>query len=409
MATTYHFYLRKDKKNANGEAPVYLRITQNRKTRQISTGVRIPPRHWNAAKEKIRKSHKIHESLNQKLRQKRQEAQQVEVELSAYGSESARTITERLKNQQSGDFFDLATELTKELEQQKKLYDIKTLKVVLKKVEKFTGGRSLQLKHIDTEWLENFEHYLKTHYGNSSTTVNKNFQFVRKILRMALNKHLLFKNPFATFNGAKRNPAKPKVKLSIKQIKAMELLNLTKDSMEWHSRNAFLFSFYSAGIRFGDICCLKWSNIRDDRILYQMNKNNKTFSVALNKYQKEILSQYNGSTDEYIFPFLISHKEYDPVELRKAINVKNVTVNKNLKKITEKINQKIDNDELDIPKLDHVTFHVSRHTYAQYAVDSGLDVYEVMQTLRHSKIETTQKYLKSLNEELADKAMKKVF
>ncbi len=29
MAATYHFYLGKDKSIANGEAPVYLRITEN--------------------------------------------------------------------------------------------------------------------------------------------------------------------------------------------------------------------------------------------------------------------------------------------------------------------------------------------------------------------------------------------
>ena len=73
------------------------------------------------------------------------------------------------------------------------------------------------------------------------------------------------------------------------------------------------------------------------------------------------------------------------------------------------INKKIDEKKLKLPKIENLSFHVSRHSYAQYAVESGLDVYELMHTLRHSKLETTQKYLKSLNEELADKAMSKVF
>ena len=58
---------------------------------------------------------------------------------------------------------------------------------------------------------------------------------------------------------------------------------------------------------------------------------------------------------------------------------------------------------------ENISFHVSRHSFAQYAVEQGLDVYELLQTLRHSKIETTQQYLKGLDEELADKAMRKVF
>ena len=59
---------------------------------------------------------------------------------------------------------------------------------------------------------------------------------------------------------------------------------------------------------------------------------------------------------------------------------------------------------------ENVSFHVSRHSFALYVVsEKGLDVYKLMKTLRYSKIETTQQYLKSLDEELADKAMKKVF
>lgn len=54
MATTYHFYLWKDKKRASGECPVYLRITQDRKSRYVSTGVYIEPKDWNEDKEEIR-------------------------------------------------------------------------------------------------------------------------------------------------------------------------------------------------------------------------------------------------------------------------------------------------------------------------------------------------------------------
>ena len=97
------------------------------------------------------------------------------------------------------------------------------------------------------------------------------------------------------------------------------------------------------------------------------------------------------------------------MDLRKSISSKNTIVNKNLDNIAKTINKKIDEKKLKLPKIENLSFHVSRHSYAQYAVESGLDVYELMHTLRHSKLETTQKYLKSLNEELADKAMSKVF
>lgn len=388
---------------------MYLRITQNRKSRYVSTGVFIHPQKWNPEREKVRKSHRKHKSLNTILEKVKDDAVDVQAELTMHGSDSAKAIRERLKTEQSGDFFDLAESLLKDLEIQKKYHPVKRLKVLIKKVKSFNGGRDLPLKHISTDWLDKFESYLRIKYGNGDNTISKDFEPLHKIIRMGLKEHLIPRDPFMGFEGAKRKRSKSKTKLDVIQIMAIEDLELDQHSWLAHSRDAFLFSFYSAGIRFGDICCLRWSDINNDRLSYQMNKNEKGFSMNLNKSQKDILSRYKGLDEYYIFPFLNSHKKYDPMELRQAISSKNAIVNKTLKEIAKIINKKIEDEELSIPKIDHISFHVSRHSYAQYAVESGLNVYEVMHTLRHSKIETTQKYLKSLNEELADKAMSKLF
>lgn len=143
-----------------------------------------------------------------------------------------------------------------------------------------------------------------------------------------------------------------------------------------------------------------------------MNKNEKVFTIELNEYQNQILDHYSDKNkpDNFIFPILNNHKDYsDPIFLRKRIGSKNALVNKWLGKIIDKVNEKIEKDESQVPKLDDISFHVARHSFAQYAVEQGLSMYELMQTLRHSKIETTEKYLKGLDEQLADKAMKKVF
>lgn len=411
MATTFHFYLRKDFQKKNGEYPIYLRITSNRKNKYISTGLSVSEKDWNFNDEKFRRSHRNYKSLNKTLKFKLEEAENAQAELVEYGKDSAREIRERLEINQKADFFVLADEYLEEKKNAKKLYAIKNSKVVFKKIEEFQGERELPLKQIDTDYLENFEHHLKTKYGNSDTTINKNFEPIRAIIKKALRRHLISKDPFRNFEGAKRKPPKKKTKLTIDQIRAIENLNLDPQSWTWHVRNAFMFSFYSGGIRFGDMCCLEWKNVTNGRLSYTMNKNDKPFSTALNEFQKEILNLYSGKSDEFIFPFLDSSKNFnDPMEIRKEINKQNVTANKNLSKIVNKLNNKIDERELDILKIDgNVTFHVSRHSFAQHAVQSGLGLYELMQTLRHTKIETTERYLKGLDEELADQAMNKVF
>ncbi len=410
MATSFHLFL-KNRKKQNGEYPIYLRITHNRKHKYVSTGVSVKKKYWNPDAEPgrwIRRSHDNYKTLNETLELKVNEARRIQTELSRNGHETAKAIRERIKTTQTADFFELGEQLLKELEANKKYYASKTLKVVLKKFEEFEGERSLPLKQIDGGYLEKFENHLRTEYGNSDSTINKNFEPIRKIISRALKSHLMANDPFKEYEVPSRSRAKQKVKLTFKQIKDIEALKLESGSWEWHVRNAFLFSFYSGGIRFGDICGLQWQNVKNGKLSYQMNKNEKPFSTELNDYQEEILNRYSGASDEYIFPFLNSHKDYsDPVELRRAISTNNVLVN-GKKEEGKETGLKM------IAKLagidENISFHVSRHSFAQYAVsEKGLDVYELMQTLRHSKIETTQSYLKSLNEELADKAMKKVF
>ncbi|MEX1135386.1 MAG: site-specific integrase [Balneolales bacterium] len=411
MTTSFHFYLRKDFQKKNGEYPIYLRITHNRKHKYMSTGVSVLDKHWNPEKEIIRKNHRNASVLNETLSNKISQVQKVQSELEKNGSESAKAIRERMQSRQKADFFVLADNVLMDIKKAGKHYPYKNTKVAFDKLETFEGERVLPLKNIDTAYLEKFERHLIVDKKNGPNTISKNFGAIRKVIRMGLKSNLLSVDPFLYFEGAKRKKSAGKTKLSIEQIRGIEALKLNVDSWLWNARNAFLFSFYSGGIRFGDICCLKWSNIANDRLTYQMNKNNKGFSTQLNDHQKEILSRYPGEENDFIFPFLDSDNPYtDPAELRKEISSKNALINKNLKKLVEVLNKKVEEKELVAPKItESVSFHVSRHSFAQHAVESGLDLYELMQTLRHSKLETTQKYLKGLDEELADKAMKKVF
>ena len=46
------FYLKKSKVNANNEAPIYLRITVNRKRAEVSISRRIDIKKWNSSANK---------------------------------------------------------------------------------------------------------------------------------------------------------------------------------------------------------------------------------------------------------------------------------------------------------------------------------------------------------------------
>jgi integrase len=395
--------LRTDKQRADSRAPIYLRITQNRKSRQLSTSEWIKPKHWHKDKEKVRRSHRTYKAINRLLDNKLDRAKRIQADLDIYDKVSAKAIQQRLKKRQSSNFFDLADTYLEEVKQHKSYYTHKNAKVAINKVEAFVGSRSLPVKNVTTEYLETFEAFLKTEYDNAPNTINKNFRAIRGVIKKALKNHLIGINPLANFEGAKRAKAKPKTKLSIKQIHALEALELDKGSNLWHGRNYFMFSFYSGGIRFGDVCGLKWSDIKDGTLVYQMNKNDKVFNIELNQHQLDIMDAYavNRQPDGFIFNLLNNHTDYsNATYLRKRISSKNALVNKWLKRLAGMVK----------PPIEGISFHVARHSFAQHAVsDKDLSVYELMQALRHSNVETTQQYLKGLDKELANKAMKKVF
>ncbi|OAN62435.1 hypothetical protein A8B79_02470 [Balneola sp. EhC07] len=411
MSTSFHLYLRSDSPRKNGEYPIYLRITSNRKHKYLSTGISVFQKHWNSDKEVIRKTHPSYKALNKTLSIKLSEAKNAQAELITYGKDNAKSIKARLKVIDETDFFSFAEDYLKLKQRNGKHSQYVQGVVAFNKIEEFEGERLLRFNQIDSEYLKSFQDFLINDHKNKASTVKKTFQPIKKVIKRAISEHLLHIDPFLNFEMVTNSNPPSKIKLSIEQIEGIKALELEKNTWLWNTKNAFLFSFYSAGIRFGDICCLKWENVKDGRLNYQMNKNEKAFSTELNDYQKEVLGKYSGQDDSFIFPFLNNHKDYsDPIKLRKDISSKNMMVNKSLKKIVIKLNDEIDKGNISAPKINaNVSFHVSRHSFAQHAVQSGLSIYELMQTLRHSKLETTQKYLKSLNEELADKAMKKIF
>ncbi len=84
-------------------------------------------------------------------------------------------------------------------------------------------------------------------------------------------------------------------------------MQLEPGSSIWHTHNVWLTAFYFAGIRVSDVIKLRWSDFKDDRLYYVMNKNEKPLSLKGPEKSLTILSFYKNQKDEnkgYVFPFL---------------------------------------------------------------------------------------------------------
>ncbi len=377
---------RTSKTNAKGEAPVYLRITIEGKSTFVSTGVAISPRHWNAAKEEVRSSHSIADALNLKVRGLVFNAQ---AEL--MGGRSAKQIKLAI-NGVGGDFCTFFESYIADLVRSERFWEARKFQTTLNKCKECWGA-SLSWSQVSPENLRKLENYLDQKKKNSVNTRRKEISRVRRLVRMAIRKGdvPISKDPFLIYQLPKGQKVERR-KLSLEEIKKLEEVSL--DSFASLARDAFLLSFYGAGIRFGDLCLLKSNNVKDGRLLYRAAKTKKLISIPLPLQATKILQRYSvhDMSEDYIIPLMAGLDVSTETNLKARISSRNAQVNTYLKRIAKKAG--LDSEGLSM--------HVARHSYADYARRSSGNIHAIMQALGHSDIRVTQTYLKSFDSDAVD-------
>lgn len=432
MATTFAFELN-NKPNRHGAYVVYLRITQNRKLKRIKTSVELPSdKHFNkkAKNEKwIRTNNPDHAILNEALRKELEAAKEKYRDLKEDGLASSERIIAALKaGERSLSFMEYARKRTQEIHDEGNIRNYKKYNGFCNKLEAYLasiGRKDILFAEITPAFLSGFQVYLsqlpnertksKTLHPN---TVAEAFKQFKVLIHRAIEIDGLMKmdkNPFVVFKCSTVKTAKQK--LDLEEIERIKCLDLVPGSPVWHSRNCFLFSYYCAGIRAGDLIQLRWCNITTDgRLLYQMDKNHKVRDIKLLDEAIQILSCYrreDAKATDYIFPFANSNAPYAvavtgedldtmPTGLKESlynmISAKNAYINKYLKKVAEMAG---------IEKK--VSMHIARHTFARTAKQQGVDNALLKNMLGHSKLETTERYMGDFDTAETDKALSQIF
>ncbi len=396
MAVTVNLTLKKDKRKTNGEIPIYIRITENRKSKYLTTGISIKESDWNSKQQSIRKSHSLHKKLNQELTNLKLKAEEKKSDLRQVDKLDAKALKHSLQSRKNITIKDFGNEYLDLLKSQGRFWEFKHFSVILNDLDRLKASDTV-ISQIDLNFLEALKDYLIHTRENNRNTVRKKMQRFKGMVNEVIKKGYLKEDPYKFFETIKRQKT-TKAKLNIEQIQAIEYLELEKNSNLWHTRNFFMFSFYSAGIRFSDLCTLKPSDIIDGRLRYTMKKTGTVKNIKLYPQALQILEYYNTENKrEYIFPILDQVYE-DEFLLRKKISSRNVLTNKWLKNIARKANIQ-----------ENLTFHIARHSFANVALKKGMSVYSLSKALAHSDLKITEMYLKSFDEELLDEEMDNVF
>ena len=430
----------KHKQKKDGTVPVAVRVIKNRKPSYIFTGNYILEKDWNATERCVKKSHPNSTRLNNLLQKKLSEAHAslLDAETSD-DSLSTKQITNKVKRKGNRvSFFEAAAErierkykagtfsvakselsilcnieeflnlnpsapmetVIEQIKERRKIRMVKGRKPehsMVDDIKAFTKKKTLSFEEIDTAFLNKYKSFCAAYLGQKTRTITNQLIFVRTLFNQVITdgevdrKHY----PFAGEKEKIKIKSGHKIGLTREEVLKIEDLKLEEQTSIWHTRNVWLFSFYFAGIRISDVLEMKWSDFKDGRLFYTMNKNEKPVSLKIPDKAKEIINLYisRRKSDEYIFPFLDNanpKSEYDKfVKIRNASSL----FDKYLKRIAKKCG---------IEK--NLSNHIARHSFGNIAGDS-ISPHMLQKLYRHSDLKTTIGYQANFIHKEADDAL----
>ncbi|MBN1819267.1 MAG: site-specific integrase [Prolixibacteraceae bacterium] len=433
MGTTFNFELN-NKPSKNKTYAILLRITQDKKHTRKKTSIEVKRKNDFNQKAKqgnwIRTSEPNHKKWNSALEIELEEAKQAYRDLKKSGMATKELIKTKITSEEvSPSFLTYARQRATDIYNEGGYRNFKKYNGFCNKLEAYLEElhkKDIYFSEISTAFLSKFEAYLYSlkNVRNSEAklhpnTISLTLRIFRTIINRAIEVDKIITpaaNPFMGFKYVTPKYAS-KEKLTAEEIRKIEELELEEKSLIWNCRNYFMFSFYMAGIRAGDLIQLRWNNITSDgRLEYRMGKTKKDRSIKLHDKAKNILKYYYDEKckpTDYIFPLLKNdapyakavtneQKETLPSGLIKKqtddVSSKNALINKYLKKIASLAG---------IQK--NISFHISRHSFSRIAKEKNVDNNHLKNILGHSNIVVTERYMGSFSTAETDAVMKSIF
>lgn len=391
--------LRKEQKK-DGTFPLALRITKDRKSSYIYLNYSIRAEDWDEAKQRVKKSCPNSERLNHFLKKKEAEAKDQSLELETNKPHvTARAVRQRVKPSTGSTFFAQADLYLQRLKEAGKYNQYTADKPRVKHFKEFIK-HDIALPEITVAVLERFKGHVRTKLNLSERSAVNHIVMMRSVFSHAIKEGAVDEKfyPFGKGKMKIKFPDSSKVGLNRDEIHRLETVAL--EGQPHHVRNLWLFSYYLAGMRVSDVLRLRWSDIQDDRLHYEMGKNNKGGSLKLAEKAVTILDHYRAfqrNKQDLVFPELKDVNLDDKFVTERTIAFKTSAIDKCLKKHVA--------PAIDIDKK--LTMHIARHSFAQNAGDK-IPLQTLQKMYRHSSIITTMGYQSNFTTQDVDDALDKV-
>lgn len=380
------FYIRRDKTNKKGEAPVFMRLTINGERADASIKRFIEPHAWNSAKGKANEKSRGGKDLNLYLDAISANILRIQRDLELDKKEvSAQIILNRYLGKEQSDRHTLMEVFRAHNEKCRALSGISLApgtviryETSLRLTEAFLRTtykkEDCYLDEITHQFVEDYDFYLRTVRRCCHNTTTKYLLNFKKIIRIALAKGWMKKDPFAQvhfhFEPVEREFLE-KQELKVLLNKEITITRLAQ------VRDIFCFCCLT-GLAFMDVQQLKPEHLVADihgkiwiRKARQKTKN--MCNIPLLDEAQKLIDRYKDH------PYCQTHGVLLPV-------CSNQKMNSYLKELA---------DICGIRK--NLSTHCARHTFATLTLASGATIDNVAKMLGHANVNMTRRYAKVLD------------
>ena len=380
------FYIRRDKLNKRGEAPVFMRLTINGERADASIKRFIEPHAWNSAKGKANEKSRGGKDLNLYLDAISANILQIQRDFELDKKEvSAQIILNRYLGKEQSDRHTLMEVFRAHNEKCRALSGISlapgtviryetTLRLTEEFLQKSYQKEDCYLDEVTNQFIEDFEFFLKTVRRCCHNTTSKYLMNFKKIVRIALAKGWMKKDPFAHIRFH-LDPVEREF-LEKQELKAMLNKAISIPRLA-QVRDIFCFCCLT-GLAFTDVQQLKEEHLVADihgkiwiRKARQKTKN--MCNIPLLDEAQKIIDRYREH------PYCQTHGVLLPV-------CSNQKMNSYLKELA---------DICGIRK--NLSTHCARHTFATLTLASGATIDNVAKMLGHANVNMTRRYAKVLD------------
>ena len=250
------------------------------------------------------------------------------------------------------------------------------------------SNADILFEDMDSDTIQAYEAYLKK-CGISPNSTSFYMRNLRAIYNRAVEKKLTAQRcPFKNvYTGVEKTIKRA---VTLKTIRQIRDLDLSKNPVLDFARNMFLLSFYTRGMSFVDMAYLQKKNLQNGILSYRRRKTGQQILVKWENCMKEITDNYHTESSVYLLPIIKPDREIE--EREQYINMEH-SVNRALKIIGKRLG-------LSIP----LTMYVARHAWASIARSKNIPLSVISESMGHDSERTTRIYLASLDTAAIDKA-----